>query len=118
MTSVVMNFRGEKRRKKIDEFRRKGGFIAFDVMVYKKYSIKSKTGKKFTIQKMLEEYFIKIYKIDTYFYKNYKEKLKIDKNGQECMLFSLIIFSKYNLVAEVDEKRHTDRDLIFQKKRQ
>ena len=29
-----------------------------------------------------------------------------------------IFFSEYNLAAEVDEKGHTDRNLIFEKKRQ
>ena len=29
-----------------------------------------------------------------------------------------MFFSEYNLAAEVDEKGHTDRNLIFEKKRQ
>ena len=29
-----------------------------------------------------------------------------------------IFFSEYNLAAEVDEKGHTDRNLIFENKRQ
>ena len=36
------------------------------------------------------------------------------KNEHECILYKIgIYFSWYNLVAEVDEKGHTDRDLIF-----
>ena len=56
-------------------------------MVCKKCSIKSKIAKIFAIQKIREEYYVKIYKIDPYFYKNYKEKLKVDKKGHEYMLF-------------------------------
>ena len=29
-----------------------------------------------------------------------------------------VYFSEFNLAVEVDEKGHTDRDLIFEKKRQ
>ena len=35
------------------------------------------------------------------------------------MLFRIdIYFTKYSLVVEIDDKGHTDRDLIFEQKRQ
>ena len=48
-----------------------------------------------------------------------KEKIQIDKNGRKYKLFRIdVYFTKFLLAAEIDEKRHTDRDLIFEKKRQ
>ena len=45
--------------------------------------------------------------------------LRVDKNGQNYILFRIdVYFFKYNLAVEVDEKGHTDIDLIFEKKRQ
>ena len=41
-------------------------------------------------------------------------KIKVDKNGSKYILFRIdVYFSEYNLATEVDEKRHTDRDLFF-----
>ena len=88
-------------------------------MLLSEYSIKSKIGKMFANQKILEEYNVKIYEIDPYFYKKYIEKIKADKNGHEYIRFRIdVYFCKYNLTVEVDEKEHTDRDLIFERKRQ
>ena len=68
-------------------------------------------------KKILEEYSVKISEIDPYFYENYKEKIQTDKNGHEYILFRInIYFNKYLLAVEIDEKDHTDRDLIFEKK--
>ena len=48
-----------------------------------------------------------------------KEKIQIDKNGRKYKLFRIdVYFNKFLLAAEIDEKGHTDRDLIFEKKRQ
>ena len=61
----------------------------------------------------------KIYKIDPYFYDNYKEKIYVDNNDREYILFRIdIYFTEYFLAIEIDEKDHTDRDLIFEEKRQ
>ena len=73
--------------KEIVEFRKKVEFTEFVIMISKKYSIKSKIGKILAIQKILQKCHVKVYKVDTYFDKNYKEKLKVDKNGHEYMLF-------------------------------
>ena len=48
-----------------------------------------------------------------------KKKKQIDKNGRKYKLFRIdVYFNKFLLAAEIDEKGHTDRDLIFEKKRQ
>ena len=50
---------------------------------------------------------------------NIIKKIQFDKNGQQYILFRIdIYFTKYCLAVEIDEKGHTDRDLIFEKKRQ
>ena len=58
-----------------------------------------------------------ILETNPYFYQNYKEKIKTDKNAHEHIAFNTdVYFSKYNLNVEVDEKGHTHRDLIFERK--
>ena len=48
-----------------------------------------------------------------------KKKIQVDNNGCKYILFRIDIqFSEYSLAVEIDEKRHTDRDLIFEEKRQ
>ena len=48
-----------------------------------------------------------------------KKKIQVDNNGKKYILFRIdIYFTKYCLAAEIDEKGHTDRDLIFERKRQ
>ena len=71
-------------------------------------------------KKVLGEYYVRICDIDPDFHKNYKEKVtKVVKNGHEHIQFKInVYFSEYNLAVEVDEKGHTDRDLIFEKERQ
>ena len=71
----------------------------------------------FANKKIFEEYCLKIYQIDPYFYQNYGEKIKVDKNGHVYLRID-VYCSEYNLAVEVDEKRHADRDLIVEKKRQ
>ena len=67
--------------------------------------------------KILEEYSVKIYEIDTYFYEHYKEKIQIDKNEHDYILFRIdVYFTECLLAVEIDEKGHADRDLIFEEK--
>ena len=71
------------------------------------------------MKKILEEYFVKIYEIDLYIYEHYKEKIQVNINGHEYILIRIdVYFSEYLLAVEIDEKGHTDRDLIFEEKRQ
>ena len=51
--------------------------------------------------------------------KKKKKKIQVDENGCEYILFRIdYYFTKYLLTVEIDEIGHTDRDLIFEKKRQ
>ena len=68
--------------------------------------------------KILEEYSVKIYEIDTYFYEHYEEKTQIDKNEHDYIFRIDVYFTEYFLAVEIDEKGHTDRELIFEEKRQ
>ena len=48
-----------------------------------------------------------------------KKTKQVDNNGCKYILFKIdIYFSECSLAVEIDEKGHTDRDLIFEKKRQ
>ena len=61
---------------------------------------------------------VKIYEIDLYFCENYNEKIQVDKNGYEYILFRIdVYFTEYFLAVEIDEKCHADRDFIFEKKK-
>ena len=80
--------------------------------------VNSKIGTIFANEDIVEEYSVKIYEIDPYFSEHYK-KIQVHSNGQQCILFRIdIYFTKYCLAVEIDEKAHTDRDLIFEQKRQ
>ena len=47
------------------------------------------------------------------------KKIQVDYNDQEQIFFRIdIYFTEYFLVVEIDENGHTDRDLIFEEKRQ
>ena len=83
------------------------------------FEVKSKTEKYFMNEKILEEYFVKIYEIDPFFYEHHKEKIKVDKNGCEYILFRIdVYFTEYFLATETDEQNHENRELIFKEKRQ
>ena len=46
-------------------------------------------------------------------------KIQVDDKDQEYILFRIdIYFTEYSLAVEIDENGHTDRDLIFEEKRQ
>ena len=81
------------------------------------FEVKSKIGKLF-INGIFKEYYVKIYEIDLCFYKHYKEKVKVEKNEHEYILFRIdVYFTEYFLSVEIDEKNHEGRDLIFEKKK-
>ena len=70
-------------------------------------------------EKMLEEYSVKIYETDPFFYEHHKEKIKVEKNCCEYILFRIdVYFTEYFLALEIDEKNHEGRERIFQRKRQ
>ena len=83
------------------------------------FEVKSKIGNIFVNEKILEVYPVKIYKIDPYFYEHYEKKIQVHENGCKYILFRIdVYFTEYLLAIEIDEKDHTDRDLIFEEKRQ
>ena len=83
------------------------------------HKVKSKIGKIFVNENILEEYSVKIYEIDPYFSEHYEKRIQVDNNGKKYILFRIdIFFIKYFLAVEIDEKGHTNRDLIFEQKRQ
>ena len=80
--------------------------------------VKLKVGNIFVNGKILEEYSVKIYEIDPYFYEHYRKKLRVDGNWCKYISFRIdVYFKEYLLAVENDEKDHTDRELIFIKKR-
>ena len=47
------------------------------------------------------------------------KKIQVDDKDQKYILFKTdIYFTKYSLAIEINEKSDTDRDLIFEEKRQ
>ena len=111
-----MKKRGER---KIDAFRRKLMIPDSEITECPEYEVKSKIRNIFVNEKILIEYSVKIYEIDTYFYEHYRKKIQVDENGCKYILYRIdVYFTEYLLAVEIDEKGHTDRDLIFEKKRQ
>ena len=103
----------------IDGFRKKLMIPDYEITKCPENEVKSKIGTIFSNEKILEEYSVKIYEIDPYFYEHYRKKIQTDENGSEYILFRIdIYFTEYSLAVEIDEKGHTDRDLIFEEKRQ
>ena len=114
MTNIIKHCRGEKKRgiKVIDGFRKKLMIPDYEISVSIEHVVKSKIETIFVNADILEEYSAKIYEIDPYFHENYNKKIQVDNNDQKYIL------TKYSLAVEIDEKGHTDRDLIFEEKRQ
>ena len=105
--------------REIDEFRKKLMIPDYEIAKRPEHEVKWKIGTIFANEKILEKYPATIYEIDPYFYEHYKEKIQTDKNGCEYVLFKIdIYFTEYFLAVEIDEKSHTDRDPLFEEKRQ
>ena len=69
-------------------------------------------------EKILEEDSAKIYEIDPYFHEHHKEKVKVNKNGREYILFRIdVYFTEYSLAVEIHEQNQEGRYLIFEKKK-
>ena len=122
MTTDIKHCRGEKKRgeRKIDVFRRKLMISDPEIAGCPEYEVKSRIGNIFVSEKILEEYSVKIYEIDPYFYEHYgKKKIQVDENRCKYILFRIdVYFTEYLLAVDIDEKGHTDRDLVFEEKRQ
>ena len=105
MTTIIKRCRGEKKRgiRAIDGFRKKLMIPDSEIPKCPEFEVKSKIGKLFMNEKIPEEYSVKIYVIDPYFYEHHKEKIKVDKNEREYILFRIdVYFTEYFLVREID----------------
>ena len=81
------------------------------------HEVKSKIGSIFVNEKILEEYSVKIYKIDPYFCKHYKEKIQVDKNGGEYVLFRIdVYFTEYLLGVKLMTKNMLAETLFLRRK--
>ena len=76
MTTVIKHCRGEKKRaiRAIDGFRKKLLIPDSEILKCLEFEVKSKIGKLFMDEKILEEYSIKIYEIDPYFSGHHTKK--------------------------------------------
>ena len=102
----------------IDGFSKKLMIPESEIPKCPEFEVKSKIGKIFKKHNFLEEYSVKIHENDHYFYEYNEKKIQIDKNGRKYKLFRIdVYFNKFLLAAEIDEKGHTDRDLIFEEKK-
>ena len=53
------------------------------------------------------------------FYEHREEKIKVDRNDREYILFRTDVdFTEWFLAVEIDEQNHEGRELILEKKRQ
>ena len=103
----------------IDGFRKRLMIPDFEISKCPEHEVKSKIVIIFVNEKILEEYSVNIYEVNPCFYEHYRKKIQTDENGSKYILFRIdIYFTEYFLAVEIDEKGHTDRDLIFEEKRQ
>ena len=119
MTTILKRCRGEKTRgiRASDGFRNKLMIPDSEIPKCSEFEVKSGIGKNFKNHNFLEKYSVKIYEIDPYFYDHYEKKIRVDENGSKYMLFRIdVYFSKCFLAIEIDEKGHTDKDIIFEEK--
>ena len=89
-----------------------------EIWEFPEHEVKSKIGNIFVNEKVREEHSVKIQKIDPYFYGYYGKKIQVGENGRKYILFRIDddYFTEYLLAVEIDERGHTDRDLIFEEK--
>ena len=66
MTNIIKDCKGEKKRE-AGEFRRKLFISEHEMYESIEHKVKSKIGKIFVNEEMLEEYSVKIFEIDPYF---------------------------------------------------
>ena len=104
MTTVIKQCRGEKKRWKKNRWIQKKNWWFKNL----EYEVKAKIRNIFVNEKTVEKCSGNIY-----------EKKKKKGDGREYILFRIdVYFFEYLLAVEIDEKRDTDRDLLFEEKRQ
>ena len=92
MTTIIKRCRGEKTRgiRAIDGFRNKLMIPDSEIPKCPEFEVKSKIGKIFKNQNLLEEYSVKIYEADPYFYEHYEKRYKLIKVGVNIYYLELI----------------------------
>ena len=95
MTAIIKRCRGKKERgiKAIDGFRKKLMIPDSEIRKCPEFEVKSKIGKLFTNEKILEKYSVRIYEIDPYFYEHNKEKKKVTKMDANTYYLDLMSIS-------------------------
>ena len=69
----IVEVKKKRRIREIDGFRRKLFIPDHEISVAIEHVVKSKIGKIFKKEKVLEEYSVRIYEIDPYFREQYKK---------------------------------------------
>ena len=119
MTTIIKRCRGEKKRgiRAIDGLRKELMITESEIPKGPEFEVKSKIGKFFMNEKILEKYSAEIYEIDPYFHEYHKEEIKVDKNERKYILFRIdVYFTEYFLAVEIDDQNHEGRELIFEEK--
>ena len=104
---LLLNVAEVKKRtkRKIDGFTKKMMIAESEITDCLEQEVKSKIGNIFVNKKVLEEYSVKINNIHPYFCEHYKEKVQVDRNGYEYILFRIdAYFTEYLLGVEINEK--------------
>ena len=95
------------------EFRRKLFIPEHEIYESIEHKVKSKIGKIFVNEEILLLKFMKLILILVKIMK----KIEVDNNGKKYILFRInVYFTKYCFAVQIDEKGHTDRDLISEQK--
>ena len=82
------------------------------------FEVRTKIGKLFMNEKILEEYSVKVYEIDPYFYEHHKEKIKVDKNECEYIFKIDFYFTEYFQQQKLINNTMNVENLFLKKKRQ
>ena len=104
---LLLNVAEVKKRtkRKIDGFTKKMMIAESEITDCLEQEVKSKIGNIFVNKKVLEEYSVKINNIHPHFCEHYKEKVQVDRNGYEYILFRIdAYFTEYLLAVEINEK--------------
>ena len=82
-----------------------------EILECSKYDVKSKKEIYLSVKKYLKNMVSKFTKLILIFISTAK-KIKVDEKGREYILFIIdVYFFKHKLAVEIDEKRHTDKNI-------
>ena len=119
MTTVIKRCWEEKTRgiRAIDGFRNKLMIPDSEIPKCLQFEAKWKIGKIFKNIISLKNILLRFMRLILIFINSMK-KIQIDKNGMKHILFRIdAYFNEFLLAVEIDDKWHTDRDLIFEEKK-